>query len=136
MNSLLYVVPDARFFVTHRLPLALAAPDAGYHVHVATPDGAEVERIRAMGLQWHRIRFGPMRRKPWSDLQSLIDAIRLYRPLRPTLVHHVSFKAILYGTIAARLAHVRHDRANERFERRRRVGNGCRLLDVRHSSTG
>jgi glycosyltransferase involved in cell wall biosynthesis len=100
-------VPDARFFATHRLPLALAAREAGYDVHVATPDGAEIERIRAMGLQWHRIRFGPMRRKPWSDLQSLIDAIRLYRRLRPTLVHHVSFKAILYGTIAARLAHVR-----------------------------
>jgi glycosyltransferase involved in cell wall biosynthesis len=106
-RALLYVVPDARFFVTHRLVLALAARDAGYEVHVATPDGPEVEKIRTAGLPWHRVRFGPMRRKPWSDLQSLFDVIRLYRRLRPALAHHVSFKAVLYGTIAARLARVR-----------------------------
>lgn len=104
---LLYVVPDPRFFVTHRMALAVAARDAGYDVHVATPEGPDVERIRSSGLFWHRVRFGPMRRKPWSDLQSLIDCIALYRRLRPDVVHHVTFKAILYGTIAARLARSR-----------------------------
>lgn len=85
----------------------MAARDAGYEVHVATPDGAGVERIREAGLPWHRVRYGPMRRKPWSDLQSILDTVRLYRALRPDLVHHVTFKAILYGTIAARIARVR-----------------------------
>src|SRR5947199_8376188 len=101
--SLLYVVPDARFFVTHRMPLALAAKDAGYDVHVATPRGTAVERIIGSGLTWHHLPFGPMRRKPWSDLQSLISVIALYRRLRPRIVHHVTFKPVLYGTIAARL---------------------------------
>src|SRR6266542_6440839 len=107
MVVLLYVVPEARFFVTHRLALALAAREAGYDVQVATPDGAAVERIRAAGLPWHRVRFGPMRRKPWSDAQALLDLVRLYRRLRPALVHHITFKPILYGTIAARLSGVR-----------------------------
>ena len=35
---ILFVVNDAPFFLSHRLPLALAARDAGYEVHVATPD--------------------------------------------------------------------------------------------------
>ncbi len=104
---LLYVVPAARFFVTHRMALALRAKAAGYDVHVATPDGDEVATILAAGLQWHRVRFGPLRQKPWSDLESLIDLIRLNRRLRPTLVHHVTFKAVLYGTIAARLSGAR-----------------------------
>lgn len=104
---LLYVVPAARFFVTHRMALALQAKAAGYDVHVATPDGDEVATILAAGLQWHRVRFGPLRQKPWSDLESLIDLIRLNRSLRPTLVHHVTFKAVLYGTIAARLSGAR-----------------------------
>jgi len=104
--SLLFVVPDARFFVTHRMPLALAAKSRGYDVHVGTPRGNGVEQIVAAGLTWHELPFGPMRRKPWSDLQSLIAAIRLYRALRPRIVHHVTFKAVLYGTIAARLNRV------------------------------
>jgi glycosyltransferase involved in cell wall biosynthesis len=99
---LLLVVPDARFFVTHRLALALAARAQGWDVHVATPPGQAVERIVAAGLPWHRVRFGALRRKPWSDLVTLLDLVALYRKLRPRLVHHVTFKAVLYGTIAAR----------------------------------
>jgi glycosyltransferase involved in cell wall biosynthesis len=105
-GRLVYVVPDARFFVTHRLPLALAARARGYDVHVATPDGASVEAIRAAGLAWHRVRFGALRRKPWSDLLTLLDLLRLYRRLKPALVHHVTFKAVLYGTLAARVNRV------------------------------
>lgn len=104
---LLYVVPDARFFVTHRMALALAARASGYDVHVATPQADEAATIVAAGLSWHRVRFGPLRRKPWSDLQSLVDLLRLNRKLRPSLVHHVTFKAVLYGTIAARIAGAR-----------------------------
>ncbi|HET8797939.1 MAG TPA: glycosyltransferase family 4 protein [Thermoanaerobaculia bacterium] len=107
MNRLLYVVPDARFFVTHRMDLAVAAGRAGYEVHVATPDGDEVPNIVAAGLAWHRVRFGPLRKKPWSDLESVIDLIRLARALRPALMHNVTFKAVLYGTIAARMAGTR-----------------------------
>lgn len=103
MQPMVYVVPDARFFVTHRMPLALAAQAAGREVHVATPDGEMVGRIRAAGLRWHRVRFGPLRKKPWSDLLTLLDLTMLYRKVRPSLVHHVTFKAVLYGTIAARL---------------------------------
>jgi glycosyltransferase involved in cell wall biosynthesis len=103
---ILYAVPSARFFLSHRLPLALAAKNAGYDVHVATADGDGVDRIAAAGLQWHCVRGGPLRQKPWSDLLTLIDLVRLYRKLRPAIVHHVTFKQILYGTIAARLTRV------------------------------
>lgn len=103
---LLFVVPDARFFATHRMPLALAARERGYDVHVATPKGPAVERILAAGLRWHPVRFGALRQKPWSDLLTLVDLVALNRKLRPSLVHHVTFKAVLYGTIAARLNRV------------------------------
>jgi glycosyltransferase involved in cell wall biosynthesis len=106
VKRLLYVAPDARFFVTHRLPLAMAARRAGFDVHVATPDGAAIPTITDAGLVWHRVRFGPLRKRPWSDLLTLIDLITLDRQIRPSLVHHVTFKAVLYGTIAARLNRV------------------------------
>ncbi len=41
----LYVINDAGYFLSHRLPLARAAMAAGYEVHVATPDGPDAERI-------------------------------------------------------------------------------------------
>lgn len=106
-RTLLFVVPDARFFVTHRLPLALAAKARGYRVHVATPAGRDAARIVEAGLEWHPARFGALRKKPWSDLLTLIDLNMLYRRIKPDIVHHVTFKAVLYGTIAARLHGIR-----------------------------
>jgi glycosyltransferase involved in cell wall biosynthesis len=106
-GTLLFVVPDARFFVTHRLPLALAAKARGYRVHVATAAGKDSARIVEAGLEWHPVRFGALRKRPWSDLLTLIDLNLLYRRIKPDIVHHVTFKAVLYGTIAARLHGIR-----------------------------
>jgi len=34
--KLVIVVNELRFFLSHRLPIALAAKDAGYEVHIAS----------------------------------------------------------------------------------------------------
>lgn len=106
-DKILYVVNDAPFFLSHRLALARAARDAGYEVHVATPDAPAAAAIRAERLMFHPV---PMRRsgtRPLDEARSFLALLRLYRRLRPDLVHHVTIKPVLYGGIAARLAGVR-----------------------------
>lgn len=101
----LFVAAEAAFFVTHRLPLALAAREHGYDVHVATPDGRLREVIDRHGLPWHRIvvrRRTELLREAWA----VPNLYSLYRRLRPALVHHIALKPVLYGTIAARFARV------------------------------
>ncbi|HEX6087805.1 MAG TPA: glycosyltransferase family 4 protein [Thermoanaerobaculia bacterium] len=104
-ERILFVAAEAAFFVTHRLPLALAARERGYDVHVATPDGRLREVIAQHDLPWHRIvvkRKTHLLREAWA----VPDLVALYRRLRPALVHHIALKPVLYGTIAARLARV------------------------------
>lgn len=105
---LLYLVNIPRFFVTHRLPLALAARDAGYEVHVATShfDRANVERIRATGLAWHGLPLQQHGTNPFSEARAMQGIHALYRALRPDLAHHVTVKSLLYGGLAARLTGV------------------------------
>ena len=105
---LLYVVNVAWFFCLHRMHLARAALAAGFSVHVATaPDFADhVEQIKAEGLIFHELE---LRRGRWSVLEecSLAASLyRLYREIRPDIVHHVTIKPVLCGTLAARLAGV------------------------------
>ena len=105
---LLYVVNVAWFFCLHRLHLACAARDAGFTVHVATaPDFAEhVQRIRSEGLRFHPLR---LRRGRWSVLEECRLAASLwglYQRIGPDVVHHVTIKPVLCGTLAARLAAV------------------------------
>ena len=102
---ILYVVNIPRFFLSHRLPLALAARDAGYDVHVATSahDAAGIERIREAGLDVHPIPLVQHGRSPLAELRTVLALAALYRRLRPDLLHHVTIKPLLYGGIAARL---------------------------------
>ncbi len=105
-RRLLFVVNNPAFFLSHRLPIALAAQQAGYDVHVATMDGPSVAIVRQHGLKHHVIPMSRSGRHPLEELRSLHAFWKLFRQLRPDLVHAVTIKPVLYGGIAARLAGV------------------------------
>jgi glycosyltransferase involved in cell wall biosynthesis len=100
---LLFIVNDAGFFMSHRLPLALAAKASGYDVIVATGGGDGAEEVRRAGLD-HRTH--PLQRSgtnPLLELRLLLAIARLYRDTRPGVVHLVTIKPVLYGGVLSRL---------------------------------
>ncbi|MGO3131102.1 MAG: glycosyltransferase family 4 protein [Alcaligenes sp.] len=103
---LMFVVNNPAFFLSHRLPLALAAKKEGYDVHVATMDGPAVAEIERNGLQHHALPMTRSGTNPLQELQTIWALWRLFRRERPELVHAVTIKPVLYGGIAARLAGV------------------------------
>ncbi len=105
-RRVLFFVNNPAFLMSHRLPLALAARDAGMEVHVATPDGPAVADIVAHGLRHHAVPLSRSGTNPWVEARSLLACLQLLRRLRPDLVHAVTIKAVLYGGIACRLARV------------------------------
>lgn len=105
-RRLLYVVNNPAFFLSHRLPIALAAKEAGYDVHVATMAGAAAAQIESHGFLHHSIPMSRSGKNPFQECATLVALWRLYRTLRPDVVHAVTIKPVLYGGIAARLAGV------------------------------
>ena len=100
-RSILYLVTEDWYFCLHRLPIARAARDAGYHVYVATrvhEHAAVLERegFEVLPLDWRRESRNPLR-----ALVEIARIIRLYRRYRPDIVHHVALKPSLYGSLAA-----------------------------------
>ena len=102
--KILIVVNHAGFFLSHRLPIALAAKERGWDVHIATPRSKHVPRIEEAGLNWHPIRLSRSGLNAFAELRTIVDLYRLYRELRPDVIHHVTTKPVLYGTVAARLS--------------------------------
>jgi glycosyltransferase involved in cell wall biosynthesis len=98
---LLYVVTEDWYFLSHRLPMARAARDAGFEVHVATRviDGAAA--IRAEGFELHTVPFARGRLSPRAALTTILALRRLYREVSPDIVHHVALQATVLGSIAA-----------------------------------
>ncbi len=103
---LLFVVNTPEFFVSHRLPVAEAAKAAGYDVHVASAPGEAIAKIQAVGLQHHAIPFARSGQNPLVELRTVVQLFRLFRSLKPDLVHLVTIKPVLYGGLAARLTGV------------------------------
>lgn len=105
-KKLLIVVSVAKFFLSHRLTLAKAAKEAGYEVHIATPPSKYTAEITANGLIHHCISMDRGGLNAYRDIMSIFSLYRLYKSVRPDIVHHVTIKPILYGGIAARFAGV------------------------------
>lgn len=105
-RRLMFVVNNPAFFMSHRVPLAQAAQRAGYDVHVATMDGPAVADIQALGMTHHAIPMTRSGKHPLQELGTLLALVRLFRRVRPDVVHLVTIKPVLYGGIAARLARV------------------------------
>lgn len=106
MKRIIFVVNVDWFFVSHRLPIALEAVRAGYDVHVATvltDKGAELE---AAGLTVHPLDFERGHATLTSLWNTFRQLYRLFRSVRPDLVHLVTIKPVLLGGIAARLARI------------------------------
>lgn len=101
---LLLNVNTGWFLISHRLEVARAARDAGYEVHVAADveSSAEQEQLEGEGFQFHRMRINRGGVNALRDLVYLRQLGRLMKEIRPDLVHNVTVKPIVYGTIAAR----------------------------------
>lgn len=104
--KLLFFVNTPEFFLSHRLPIALAARNAGYTVQIVTGPGSASEQIRALGFEHHCLAISRSGTKPWLELYSLWSLWRLLHWLKPDLVHLVTIKPVLYGGLMARLTGV------------------------------
>ena len=103
---ILYVVNSSDFFVSHRLPVAKAAKESGFEVHVATAAGNGVEAILDCGFFWHEVPFSRSGQSPLIELKTVIWLYRLFVTLMPSLIHLVTIKPVIYGGVTARLARV------------------------------
>jgi glycosyltransferase involved in cell wall biosynthesis len=101
--KLLFVVTEDWYFISHRLPLAVAAQAAGFDVAVATRDGGKADVIRSAGIRLIPLSLS---RRGGNPLRELMTLWRLYRHEQPDLVHHVALKPVMFGALAARLARV------------------------------
>jgi glycosyltransferase involved in cell wall biosynthesis len=104
-QSILFVVNAAWFFLSHRLPIARAARAAGYDVQLLTDvtTAAEAQALTREGIAVHRVRVTRGGLNPLADLRFLIRTLLVMRAIAPVLVHNVTVKPVLYGTLAARI---------------------------------
>ena len=116
-RRIVIVANDCGSFAARRINIAAAAIDAGFDVHVALPThrvpehgvenhadlpaGEARRRIAEYPFQVHDFELSRRGLNPVQEYRTLCGLRRIYREIRPALVHHFTIKPILYGTAAA-----------------------------------
>ncbi len=103
-RTLLFVDNDLGTFLWHRLALARAARGIGFTVHVAAPASPDAAVLAKHGFTFHPIPLTRRGINPFREAQTILALRRLYRKIKPELIHHLRLKPVLFGTLAARLA--------------------------------
>ncbi len=106
-RTLVFLLMEDWFFASHFWARGLAAKAAGWRVVLVARESAAAREIEASGIEFYPADLDRRRLNPLKELAFSWHLARLYRRLKPDLVHHIALKPIIFGGLAARLAGVK-----------------------------
>ena len=101
MKKLLFIVNVDKFFISHRLPIAVEAIKQGYEVHVATKITDQLNFLEMNGMIVHPLNIH--RSGIISIASEFLKILFLLYRITPEVVHLVTIKPVIFGGIATRL---------------------------------
>lgn len=105
-KKLFIVVNQDFFFLSHRLPIGLAAKEAGYDVTIISEDTGVSYKIREAGLKTINLPINKTGTNIKEEFVTFLFLYKLFRREKPDIVHLVGLKTMLWGSIACRLTRV------------------------------
>lgn len=105
-KKLLFIVNVDWFFISHRLPIALKALEAGYEVHLLCAMTDQADYLENLGLIVDPFLFSRSGLNIFKELSCFFKLYRRIKVIKPDLLHLVTIKPVIYGGIIARIARV------------------------------
>ena len=106
-KKLFIVVNQDCFFLSHRLPIGVAAKDVGYDVTIISEDTGVSNKIREAGLKTINLPINKAGTNIKDEIKTFVFLYKLFKREKPDIVHLVGLKTILWGSLACRLAGVK-----------------------------
>lgn len=104
--KIVFVNVEDHMFLNQRLNLALAAKEAGFKVVVASNKSELHTTISNYGFKYVDTRNKRQGKNIFVQILSIYRLYRIFRDEKPDVVHNISIKPNIYGSIAARLCGV------------------------------
>ena len=99
MKKILFIVNLDKFFISHRLPIAISLKDIGYEVHIASKFTNRENYLKNLGFFTHDL---PIKRSSISLASNFLTFVKIFKlifSLKPNLIHLITIKPILFGGI-------------------------------------
>ena len=100
--KLLYAVNDPEFFLSHRENLALYAVKSGYKVFLLSDFSYfDTSQLVDKGINPIHMNVNRSSKSIFSNLSLILKLIKIYKKHQPEIVHQITLKFYLFGTISA-----------------------------------
>lgn len=106
-KKIFIVVNQDWFFLSHRLPIGVAAKNTGYDVTVVCEDTGVSGKIREAGLKTVNMPINKAGTDLKDEIKTFFFLYKLFKREKPDIVHLVGLKTMLWGSLACRLAGVK-----------------------------
>tara|TARA_Y100000768_G_scaffold521_1_gene400 strand:+ start:37221 stop:38354 length:1134 start_codon:yes stop_codon:yes gene_type:complete len=103
VKRLLFIVNVDWFFISHRLPIATKAINKGYEVHIATKVTDKLDTLKSHGLIVHPLNLHRSKLSLLSFIKEFWNIYSIIKLIKPSILHLVTIKPVLFGGIASRL---------------------------------
>ncbi|MEI6148068.1 MAG: glycosyltransferase family 4 protein, partial [bacterium] len=107
IETLLMVCNADWYFVAHWLPLARQMRETARRIVVAAAEETGCRSVvEKEGVEFIPLNVQRRSTNPLTEIALGGRMFSLYRQIKPTLVHHITVKPVIYGSLAARFAGV------------------------------
>ena len=107
-RHLVYVITEDWFFASHFLDRSLAALACGYRVTVVTRSRETAKQLETLGLSFRNIEFARRGLNPLKEILTILQLRKIFRQLKPDIIHNIALKPVVLGSIAAQFARVQN----------------------------
>ena len=104
INKKLFIIVNTDyFFISHRLPIGIAAKKKGYEVTILARNTGKRNKIEKVGLNFIEVPFERARFNPYNEYKVYKKLKNIYKEHKPDIVHHVTLKPVIFGNLAAKV---------------------------------
>lgn len=100
MPRICYLITQDWYYVSHREALAMQAKKQGFDVNIITQVEKYKEHIKKTGVKLIEINFYRSIKNIFHEFLTIKQIYKAYRNTQPDIIHQVSLKPCLYGSIA------------------------------------
>lgn len=100
-RKILYIINEDYAFLSNCLPMARAARESGFEVHVATKVHNNAMAVEAEDFVLHRIPFRRGVLSPIAAIPTVLAIRKVEKEIKPDIVHHSGLQCCVYASTAA-----------------------------------
>lgn len=106
-TKILFVANVDWFFISHRLVIAEEADKLGYDVFLAAEDTGRSQEIIDKGIKFINLPISRSGTNLVLEFKTLLRIYKIYNKIKPDIVHHITLKPVIYGSLMARFFNVK-----------------------------